>query len=48
MFEKFFEHYESEEHEVIVIIGNCRGVPSKNAKTNIYQNLYQNNGYAVL
>ena len=37
MFEKFFEHYESEEHEVIVIIGNCRGVPSKNADTNIYK-----------
>ena len=37
MFEKFFEHYESEEHEVIVIIGNCRGYPSKNAKTNIYE-----------
>ena len=37
MFEKFFEQYESEEHEVIVIIGNCRGVPSKNAVTNIYK-----------
>ena len=37
MFEKFFEHYESEEHEVIIIIGNCRGYPSKNAKTNIYE-----------
>ena len=37
MFEKFFEQYESEEHEVIVIIGNSRGVPSKNADTNIYK-----------
>ena len=37
MFEKFFEQYESEEHEVIVIIGNSRGYPTKNADTNIYE-----------
>ena len=37
MFEKFFEHYEREEHEVIVIIGNSRGCPTKNADTNIYE-----------
>ena len=37
MFDKFFEQYESEEHEVIVIIGNSRGYPTKNADTNIYE-----------
>ena len=36
MFEKFFEQYESEEHEVIVIIGNSILGPTKNADTNIY------------
>ena len=36
MFEKFFEQYESEEHEVIVIIGNSGGYPTKNAETDIY------------
>ena len=37
MFEKFFEQYESEEHEVIVIIGNRRSYPTKVADTNIYE-----------
>ena len=37
MFEKFFEQYESEEHEVIVIIGNSMLIPTKNADTNIYE-----------
>ena len=36
MFEKFFEQYESEEHEVIVIIGNSKLGPIKHADTDIY------------
>ncbi|MGN8851640.1 DUF2262 domain-containing protein [Anaerobiospirillum succiniciproducens] len=31
MFEKFFEHYESEEHEVIVLIEECISTPKKAA-----------------
>ena len=37
MFEKFFEQYESEEHEVIVIIGNSKLGPIKHADTDIYE-----------
>ena len=34
MFEKFFEQYESEEHEVIVLMYECRITPTEDADNN--------------